>query len=108
VQIGRLEFDLGKIRQSTHTQYEKILQNPDIVSRGVAGFREILAADQTAPIFESILAELEQEQLINLDLVKLFHITHLIRMIPYKYQDGNDYANFWIDVTNEVFDMSFK
>jgi len=108
VQIGRIEYDLGKIRQSTLSQYENILNNPQIISRGLVGFKEILAADQTAPIFEQILVELGQEQQINLDLVKLFHITHLIRMIPYKYRDGDAYANFWIDVTNEVFEMSFK
>ena len=108
VQIGRIEYDLGKIRQSTLSQYENILNNPQIVSRGMVGFKEILAADRTAPIFEKILVELGQEQQIDLDLVKLFHITHLIRMIPYKYRDGDAYANFWIDVTNEVFDMSFE
>ncbi len=108
VKVGRIEFDLGKIRQSTYTQYENVLNNPQVVSLGITAFREILAADQTAPIFESILVELEQEKKIDIDLVKLFHLTHLIRMIPYKYRDGDTYANFWIEVTNEVFETSFR
>jgi hypothetical protein len=106
VQIGRIEFDLGKIMQSTHSLYENTLINPSLIEIGLAGFIRESQLDAKAKLFEDSLRRCEIE--LDLELLRLFHLTHLIRILPYQYLRGKKHVDYWQAVINYQFEKDFK
>jgi hypothetical protein len=86
--------------------YEETLHSPENIKLGVAEFisRKSLNAN------EAVLLELiEMKKMeINLNLVHLFHLTHLIRILPYQYKNGLSHVKYWQDVVIYQFESRFK
>ncbi len=106
IQIGRIEYDLGKIFQSVSSMYEETMRNPDFIDLGIGGFisrkSNFLDEDQLIE-----LIKLKGSQ-INLELVQLFHLTHLVRILPYQYRHGPAYVKYWQEVITHQFESQFK
>ena len=106
IEIGRVEYDLGKIFQSVSSMYEETMHTPETIELGVADF----ISRKSLNTSESLLLELieSKKKDINLDLVHLFHLTHLIRILPYQYRSGPSFVRYWQDVIIYQFESKFK
>jgi hypothetical protein len=106
IQIGRIEYDLGKIFQSVSSMYEETMHNPDFIDLGIDNFisRKSNNSDEAQLID---LIKLKGNQ-INLELTHLFHLTHLVRILPYQHRRGPAYVKYWQDVITYQFESQFK
>jgi len=106
IEIGRVEYDLGKIFQSVGSMYEETLHSPEIIKLGIEEF----ISKKSLNVNEAVLLELIElkKMEINLNLIHLFHLTHLIRILPYQYKNGLSYVKYWQDVLIYQFERRFK
>jgi hypothetical protein len=106
IPISRIEFDFGKVLQSTVSMYEDILMHPEYMDLGVQGFTTRSTENSSGNYVCSLLQESKYD--LDFDLVQIFHLTHLIRILPYQLKHGARHANYWIDVLNYQFETQFK
>jgi hypothetical protein len=106
VPIGRLEFDFGKIMQSIDSMYEDTLLNPDLVDLGLEGYLERYSVNSNTEFL--INAIQKNNPNIDMGLLHLFHLTHLIRILPYQQKNGAKHVHYWQDIINYKFEEHFK
>lgn len=106
IQIGRIEYDLGKIFQSVSSMYEETMHNPNFIDLGIDNF---IARKSNNPDEAQLidLIKLKGNQ-VNLELIHLFHLTHLVRILPYQHRRGPAYVKYWQDVITHQFESQFK
>jgi hypothetical protein len=106
IKVGRIEYDLGKIYQSVGSMYEDTMQNPELIAAGVTGF----ASRKSVNLLESHLLDVIQSSAreININLIHLFHLTHLIRILPYQFKKGPSFVEYWEDVIVYQFESMLK
>lgn len=106
IKIGRIEYDLGKISQSVSSMYEDTMQDPGLISEGISGFISRQSGNTAEAQFLDIIRSESRE--INIELMHLFHLTHLIRILPYQYKTGPSFVNYWQDVIVYQFESKIK
>ena len=106
VLIGRQEYDFGKIMQSVDSMYEETLLRPEVIEMGIEGFIKRAQLNTNSNVFVESLQSRNPN--IDLHLMQLFHLTHLIRIIPYQYKHGMKNVQYWKEVINYQFEKNFK
>ncbi len=106
VRIGRIEYDLGKIFQSVSSMYEETIHNPEFIELGIAGFISRKSNNSSEGLLLDLIQSNEKE--IDLELLHLFHLTHLVRILPYQYRSGPRFVKYWQDVIIHQFECKFK
>ena len=106
IKIGRIEYDLGKISQSVSSMYEDTMQDPVLISEGISGFISRQSGNTGEAQFLNVIRSESRE--INIELMHLFHLTHLIRILPYQYKTGPSFVNYWQDVILYQFESKLK
>ena len=106
IQIGRIEYDLGKIFQSVSSMYEETMHNPDSIVLGIDNFISIKSNNSNEAQLIDLIKLKGNE--IDLELVHLFHLTHLVRILPYQHRRGPTHVKYWQDVITYQFESQFK
>lgn len=89
--IGNLEFDLAKIMQSTHFGYENIEARKYYENNFFDSAKLTEQTPDLKSIFNTLIYEDEIIENINTNILLMFFITHLVRLIPYKINQNQDY-----------------
>ncbi len=100
--VGNLEFDLSKIMQSTHFMYEDLISFKGNEKYFFDNFKQIREDQGLVNIFNSIIKNGEYN--INVNLLNLFFLIHLIRLIPYKTNETKEFFSILIQLIIQMGD----
>jgi len=100
--VGNLEFDLSKIMQSTHFMYEDLISFKGNERYFFNNFKQIRENQGLVNIFNSIIKNGEYN--IDVNLLNLFFLIHLIRLIPYKTNETKEFFSILIQLIIQMED----
>ena len=100
--VGNLEFDLSKIMQSTHFMHEDLISFKGNERYFFNNFKQIREDQGLVNIFNSIIKNGEYD--IDVNLLNLFFLIHLIRLIPYKTNETKEFFSILIQLIIQMGD----
>ena len=100
--VGNLEFDLSKIMQSTHFMYEELISFKGNERYFFNNFKQIREDQGLVDIFNSIIRN--DEYSVDVNLLNLFFLIHLIRLIPYKTNETKEFFSILIQLIIQMED----
>jgi len=100
--VGNLEFDLSKIMQSTHFMYEELISFKGNERYFFNNFKQIREDQGLVNIFNSIIRN--DEYYVDVNLLNLFFLIHLIRLIPYKTNETKEFFSILIQLIIQMED----
>ena len=86
--------------------YEETMHNPDSIVLGIDNFISIKSNNSNEAQLIDLIKLKGNE--IDLELVHLFHLTHLVRILPYQHRRGPTHVKYWQDVITYQFESQFK
>lgn len=89
--IGNLEFDLAKIMQSTHFGYENMVVHKYYEDNLFDSSKITEQTSDLKSIFDELIYVDEVIEKINIEILLIFFVTHLVRLIPYKIDQHQNY-----------------
>ena len=89
--IGNLEFDLAKIMQSTHFGYENIEVHKYYENNLFDSSKITEQTSDLKSIFDELIYDDKVIEKINTEILLVFFVTHLVRLIPYKIDQHQNY-----------------
>ncbi len=89
--IGNLEFDLAKIMQSTHFGYENIEVHKYYENNLFDSSKITEQTSDLKSIFDALIYVDEVIAKIDTEILLMFFVTHLVRLIPYKIDQHQNY-----------------